>query len=266
MHITRPVLALFLVATGGLLAAQSPAPPQPAETSSVPASTSALPPAAPAAVSPSGLAGWTVVLDPGHGGDDRGVQASELVEAQLTLDIAKRTAASLSAHGARVVLTRESDITMDADARAVRANQTHGHAYLSLHFNRSPRTAATGAEIYTHQPASMADAEPPDAQARTLALVRWDRVQDRHVPAAEHLADLLATALGHRVPVSAMPHQRLPLRPLAGVDAPSVLLELAYLSHPGQAALAATPEFQTAVSEAIIEALSAARRPPDAAR
>ena len=42
---------------------------------------------------------------------------------------------------------------------------------------------------------------------------------------------------------------RAPLRLLAGVDAAAVLVEVAYLSNPGQAAAAGTAEFQDAVSE-----------------
>lgn len=264
MRLIRPVLLLLLVTTGGLLAAQSSPPAQPADAPAAAATTGAQA-AAPLQVSPTALAGWTVVLDPGHGGDDAGVRAGDATEAQLTLDVARRATTALTAHGARVVLTREVDIAVDADTRATRANQAHAHVVVSLHFNRSPRAGSSGLEIYTHAPAAPDGGVSP-GQARTLPLVRWDRVQDRHVPGAEHLADLLGAAFAGRVPVSATLHRRLPLRPLAGIDAPAVLLELAYLSNPEQAAQAVTPEFHAAVADALVEALSAARRQPEAVR
>lgn len=213
----------------------------------------------PAGSAPSAsLAGLIVALDPGHGGDDAGVRVGDRSEASLTLAIARRVASGLTAHGARVALTREVDITLDADARAVRANQSHAHVYLSLHLNRSPRPAAAGAEVYTHLP------QPGSRTAPADALVRWDRVQDRHAPASEQVAALLAAELAARVPASPAPLQRLPLRLLAGLDMPAVLLELAYLSNPDQAALAETPEFQAAVADAVAEALARARQPETA--
>lgn len=254
MSCDRSLLAAAFVAASSLLAAQAPAPLPPPD--SAPAST--LPPATsqPAGTPASAsLAGLTVVVDPGHGGEDAGVRVGDRSESALTLTIARRVAAGLTAQGARVVLTREVDIALDADARAVRANQSRAHVYLSLHLNRSPRVTASGAEVYTHLP------HPDGRPASADALVRWDRVQDRHVQVSEPLAALVAAALATRVPVSPAPLQRVPLRLLAGLDMPAVLVELAYLSNPEQAALADTPEFHAAVAEALADALARARRP-----
>jgi N-acetylmuramoyl-L-alanine amidase len=254
MPLDRPVLAAALVAASGLLAAQAPAPLPPPDAR--PAST--LPPvASPAAGpgTPGALSGVTVVLDPGHGGEDTGVRAGDRSEAALALTIGRRVADRLASAGARVVLTREVDVALDADARAIRANQSRGQVFVSLHLNRSPRAAAAGAEVYTHLPARDADSDPQ------AALVRWNRVQNRHVVASEQLASLIAASLAARVPPSPAPRQRFPLRLLAGIDMPAVLVELAYLSNPAQAALADTPEFHDAAAEALVEALTRARQP-----
>lgn len=202
--------------------------------------------------------GWTVVVDAGHGGEDVGVVAGEMREAALALDLARRVARSLAAHGARAVLTRDADVAMDADQRAARANQAKPAAVVSLHFNRSPRPAATGAEIYTHEPAGRDDAAAPGTAPRTLR--RWDLVQVPHVTASEALAEQVAAAFTGAVPLSSAGRQRVPLRLLAGVDAPAVLIEVAYLSNAGQAAVAGTPEFQDAVSEAVVDGLLRWRR------
>ncbi len=243
------MLATLILAAGALLAAQAPPSPTPA-------------PAPVSTLGGSSLAGWVVVLDPGHGGDDAGALAGDLQEAPLTLQLAHRTAAALAAQGARVLLTRETDEGPGPDTRAATANQARGHVFISLHLNRSPRPAASGAEIYTHVGPTTgltAGTDAGGAQPPRLVLVPWSRVQDRHVSAAEALAAALETALGTRLPMSRHPRQRLPLRALAGVDMPAVLLEVAYLSNPGQAAAVVTPEFQASVAEAIADALLQAR-------
>ncbi|MDO8793699.1 MAG: N-acetylmuramoyl-L-alanine amidase [Vicinamibacterales bacterium] len=259
------MLATLMLAAGALLAAQAPSSPHSAPDSPTRA-TPAGQPAAPAPVSTLGgsaLAGWVVVLDPGHGGDDAGVGAGDLREAPWTLAVAQRTAAALTAQGARVLLTREADEGPDPDMRAATANRARGHVFISLHLNRSPRPAASGAEIYTHLGPTTglpAGADAAGTSAPRLVLVPWDRVQGRHGPAAEALAAALETALGSRLPMSRHPRQRLPLRVLAGVDMPAVLLEVAYLSNPAQAAAVVTPAFQASVAEAITDALLQVRQ------
>ena len=268
MRVHRPVLATLTLAAGALLAAQPPSSPTPTPApDSLPGTTQGTGrPPAPAPVSTLGgspLAGWVVVLDPGHGGEDVGVRAGDLQEAPLALDLAHRTVAALTEQGARVLLTREADEGPDPDVRAATANRAGGHAFISLHLNRSPRPGASGTEIYTHAGAAaglVAGTDPASATRPRLALVPWDRVQDRHAPAAEALAAHLETAFTSRLPMGRYPRQRLPLRALAGVDMPAVLLEVAYLSNPAQAAAVVTPEFQASVAEAISDALLQARQ------
>ncbi|MEQ1897862.1 MAG: N-acetylmuramoyl-L-alanine amidase [Vicinamibacterales bacterium] len=244
------MLATVILAAGALLATQAAGqPPAPAPVSTLGGQS---------------LAGWVVVLDPGHGGDDAGVEVGDLREARLTLELAQRTAAALTAQGARVVLTREADEGPAPDTRAATANQAGGHVFISLHFNRSRRPAASGAEIYTHAGGAAGLAAGTDGTgpaAHRLVLVPWDRVQDRHAPAAEALATHLEMALGSRLPMSRHPRQRLPFRALAGVDMPAVLVELAYLSNPEQALAVVTPAFQSSVAEAIRDALLQAGGP-----
>ena len=272
MRVDRPVLATVILVAGALLAAQSPLSPPPLPDAATSATQSTGRPLVPAPVSTLGgssLVGWVVVLDPGHGGDDAGVEVGDLREAQLTLDLAHGTTATLTAQGARVVLTREGDEGPTPDTRAATANRAHGHVFISLHLNRSRRPAASGAEIYTHAGAAAGLAAGTDGagpEAHHLVLVPWDRVQDRHAAAAEALATHLETALGSRLPMSRHPRQRLPLRALAGVDMPAVLVELAYLSNPEQAVSVATPEFQATVADAIRDALLQARHAAGAPR
>ncbi|HLS90503.1 MAG TPA: N-acetylmuramoyl-L-alanine amidase [Limnochordia bacterium] len=86
------------------------------------------------------LTGLLIVLDPGHGGDDRGVChfESDLIEKEINLDLALRLQEQLEKAGARVLLTRADDTFVPLDERARIANDAEAHLFLSLHVNRIP--------------------------------------------------------------------------------------------------------------------------------
>ena len=56
-----------------------------------------------------GLSVKTIVIDPGHGGKDPGTSHNNIVERELTLDVAKRLGSVLRAAGYNVVFTRDKD-------------------------------------------------------------------------------------------------------------------------------------------------------------
>lgn len=79
-----------------------------------------------------------VVLDPGHGGADSGAvsDAYGLIERDLTLAIARRTAALLRADGVRVALTRNDAATaLGNSERGLIANACRAAVYVSIHLN-----------------------------------------------------------------------------------------------------------------------------------
>ena len=79
-----------------------------------------------------------VVLDPGHGGTDSGAvnDAAGLVERDLVLPIARRTAALLREDGYGVVLTRDDDATtLGNSERGRMANACGALVYVSIHLN-----------------------------------------------------------------------------------------------------------------------------------
>jgi len=78
----------------------------------------------------------TVVLDPGHGGDDKGTSSPRNVQEKLiVLDVAKRAKAKLEARGINVELTRESDRNMDLDSRSRKAAALRADLFVSIHAN-----------------------------------------------------------------------------------------------------------------------------------
>ena len=97
-----------------------------------------------------------VVIDPGHGGADRGgIPGLRLAEKDLTLDTAKRLSRILRAHSdIKVVMTRDDDIFVSLPARTAIANRYAGTnaVFVSIHYNASLREGAYGIETYYNNP------------------------------------------------------------------------------------------------------------------
>lgn len=211
----------------------------------------------------------TVVIDPGHGGDDTGVRGAEgLEEKQLTLDIARRVRQRLETRlGLRVILTRDDDRAVRLDQRAAMANNSKADLFLSLHANGALGPGISGAEVFHLRLDDEGERARSDAAAesvtlpvlgggrRTIDVVRWDLAQAAHVDASAMLAVLLEDELRQRVPMSPRPLQQAPMRVLTGANMPAALVEVAYLTNPQQAARAADDEFRNDVADALYEAI-----------
>jgi N-acetylmuramoyl-L-alanine amidase len=97
----------------------------------------------------SGNGVYKVVLDPGHGGADRYNKGpTGYVEADGTLDISLKTREILKQYPQiQVFMTRESDITLNADSRVAKANSFGADILVSVHTNAGP-PSARGAETF----------------------------------------------------------------------------------------------------------------------
>ena len=90
-----------------------------------------------------------VVLDPGHGGSDRGARGpGGLEEKDVALDIAHRVAPVLVAQGIQVTLTRDDDHFVSLEERTARANAFGADLFVSLHCNASEGRGRRGIESY----------------------------------------------------------------------------------------------------------------------
>ncbi|MFA7257157.1 MAG: N-acetylmuramoyl-L-alanine amidase [Kiritimatiellales bacterium] len=91
----------------------------------------------------------TVVLDPGHGGDDKGASSPRNVQEKLVvLDVAKRIKTRLEARGINVELTRESDRALDLSARCRKAAALKADLLVSIHANAAGNRSVRGAETF----------------------------------------------------------------------------------------------------------------------
>src|SRR5207248_11170935 len=95
----------------------------------------------------------TVVIDPGHGGHDKGALSRYGSEKDFALDVARTLRTLLQAKGLRVIMTREGDYFVPLEVRAQIANAARNSIFVSIHFNATDRDPnATGFEIFSFTP------------------------------------------------------------------------------------------------------------------
>ncbi|MBQ6102277.1 MAG: N-acetylmuramoyl-L-alanine amidase, partial [Kiritimatiellae bacterium] len=95
---------------------------------------------------------FRICIDPGHGGSDPGAASRDgkTAESVLTLDVSRRVRALLEADGFDVQLTRWDAATdQTLEERAAKARRWKADAFVSVHFNTNPGSAAArGLETY----------------------------------------------------------------------------------------------------------------------
>jgi N-acetylmuramoyl-L-alanine amidase len=216
----------------------------------------------------------TVVIDPGHGGEETGaIGPGKVVEKEITLDIASRLSSLLAREpGVRAVLTRTSDTLVALDERAAIANHEKAAVFLSIHANSSRATGAHGSETYYLSLAAsdkLADAvakqeNAPDGKAAVppsdappqLDFILWDMAQSAHLKESAALAESIQNELNSLLHTENRGIKQAPFRVLVGATMPAVLVEAGFLSNPEEAKQLETQPFRQSVAEAIARAIS----------
>lgn len=192
------------------------------------------------------LSGATVVLDPGHGGEEPGaVGPGGTREKDVNLAIALETKRQLEAQGATVTLTRTGDYRITIASRAAIAQALRPTLFISIHHNAAPdeHRATPGAETY-FQIAS-ADSK------RAAGLVYEELLRAFSAYDIDWVADFDAGAK-YRPRSDGGDYYGI-LNRTAGL--PAVLSEAAFLSNPPEEALLVDPAFQAVEAAAFTRAV-----------
>jgi len=99
----------------------------------------------------SPLHGQTIVLDPGHGGLDSGAVGGGYKEKDINLSVGLKLRDLLQSHGAKVIMTRDTDTFIELTERAKVSNDAKADAFVSLHVNSAESSAAWGIETYYYE-------------------------------------------------------------------------------------------------------------------
>ncbi|MEG0470941.1 MAG: SH3 domain-containing protein [Solibacillus sp.] len=95
------------------------------------------------------LKGVTIVLDAGHGGNDRGTTGARGTdEKDITITTAELLKSKLQAAGADVVMTRESDVFIPLRKRVAVSHQAEADAFISIHYDALEDSSVHGFTTY----------------------------------------------------------------------------------------------------------------------
>jgi len=221
----------------------------PAPAGPVPAAVAV--PAPPTLQSLAAKPPFVVMLDAGHGGDDRGALLNETLEEKaVTLALARRVRSELQSRGISAVMSRDADVNVSIEQRAAMADAAHVAIFLSLHAASQGR----GVRVYT----AMIDSATPAPGD----FVAWDAAQSGYMLVSRALADIVKAELGkHEIPSSELPA---PLKPLNNVTAVAIAVEVT--PSAGDVASVNAGAYQQRIAATLAEAIVVGRSRIEAQR
>jgi len=212
----------------------------------------------------------TIVLDPGHGGAERGaVGPGGAAEADVVLAIARRTRRELAERGVRAILTRTGDENPTLAERIGRAHRIEANAFVSIHLNSSKVSGRRGVETYVAS--VLGGGVDSDALVAREEAGRVVERETRGPPLRRILDDLDAQAAHRQSAALAASIQeslatvdglapnrglrQAPFFVLEQAQVPAVLVEAGYVTHEEQSRFLASRAGRAAVADRLAEGI-----------
>ena len=198
----------------------------------------------------------TVVLDPGHGGHDRGAISRFGFEKDFALDVALRARILLEKAGYKVVMTRSTDVFIPLEQRPAVANRIANSIFVSIHYNSSNQNAdARGFEIYSIAPRGAPatnDSKPSDRDLREEPGNAFE------LPSGALAGSVFHALLG-QVPMvdRGLKHARFAVLRLC--ERPAVLVECGFVSNAAESTLISSGSWRERVANAVVDGVEGYR-------
>lgn len=216
-----------------------------------------------------------IVLDPGHGGHDPGnlggVKINGIPEKNVTISAARNIKKILEDSGRyEVIMTRDRDIFVDLRDRSRVAHRYNANLFISIHADAFKSANVRGATIYTltetasdREAALLAAREnksdiiagvdlqdEPDIVQNILI----DLVKQETMNLSNRFARVLAPELEKAIVVRNRSLRSAGFVVLKGIDVPSILIEMGYLTNKTDATLLMQKETHEKIGRAILRA------------
>ncbi len=215
-----------------------------------------------------------IVIDPGHGGIDPGAVGKAVAEKDIVFAVSRHVADLLRKSGGYDVrLTRTSDVFVSLDKRLKLSSDFRADLFISLHADSISETqfaeSVRGATVYTlseqasdEQSRLMAEKENASDLIAGLSWggeegsdevrdILFDLMQRETSNFSADFSQLLVTGLTKNIVMSRDPQRSAAFKVLKQAHAPSVLVELGYMSNSKDQREMMTTDWQLKVAGAI---------------
>lgn len=253
------LLGLFLLAVAGALGRFPNASARAQQHPQTPPQQPAAPPATQTPPTLPAPTLRTVVLDPGHGGEDTGARGpTGVAERDIVLEFAQTIAGALRAEGFAVVLTRTGEADPSLDDRGAIANAQSDAIFISLHVG-SAGTLGT-VQTYTYLfpssspalPASeAADASASEPAAPPPGFLLWSEAQKPFVAQSLKLGDLIQVELAQKFKGSPEISVAAPVAVLRSAAVPAVAVEVSSVAADQQKLEAMGGDLASSIARAV---------------
>ncbi len=216
-----------------------------------------------------------IVLDPGHGGHDPGNLGGKnyrgYPEKTVVLSAAQTIKRELEKTGRyQVIMTRNRDVFLKLRNRSRIAHNKQADLFISIHADAFKSPKVRGATVYTlsekasdREAAAMAARENKsdiiagmdlEEEIDIVQSILIDLVKRETMNLSSSFANELIPQLKRVVLLRTRPHRTAGLIVLKGLDVPSVLVELGYLTNSTDAKLLMQKETQQNIGKSIVRA------------
>jgi N-acetylmuramoyl-L-alanine amidase len=214
-----------------------------------------------------GLGARRIVIDPGHGGHDPGtIGRGGLQEKDLVLDVALRLERLIRQRlGLDVVMTRRSDVFIPLEERTAIANAKDADLFLSIHVNSSRTPRAAGVETYylsfavdshAEEVAARENAISPatlkDLSGLVRAIMQNSKIEESRDFATDVQTAMISTLRPSNRVIEDRGVRRAPFYVLLGANMPSILAEIAFVSHREEERLLRSSSYRDSVAQGLL--------------
>jgi N-acetylmuramoyl-L-alanine amidase len=214
-----------------------------------------------------GLGARRIVIDAGHGGHDPGsIGPGGLQEKELVLDVALRLSKLVREQlGAEVLLTRPGDVFIPLEERTAIANSRGADLFLSIHANSSRSARSRGVETYFLNFAADPHAEAvaarenaisagtlKDLQNLVKAITLNSKIDESRDFASNVQESILANLRREDPELPDRGVRTAPFSVLIGANMPSILAEIAFISHPQEERRLREGDFRQRIAEGLL--------------
>jgi N-acetylmuramoyl-L-alanine amidase len=208
-----------------------------------------------------------IVIDPGHGGKDPGAAGhlKGVLEKHVTLEIAERLAVKIRERlGCEATLTRNADTFLSLEERTAIANTNNADLFISIHTNAHKKMASRGIETYflnlaADESAILVAARENATSAKNISdleNILSDLMKNAKQEESRRLAGFVQQAMIKKLTpsyggIKNNGVKQAPFYVLMGADMPCILVEVAFITNPGECRRLNTAVYQDDIADGI---------------